>query len=457
MRPHLRQGLVLPHALGVGHDVDDGAVDCRGRRWALLRRRSRGGGRAGRSAVGRRARAVTIAVCTAMSIGAAIVLEVPEHAAVGRPAGGGAGHRGGAQRRDRTGGRSRRALPRALAGRRCSSDRRDTGSSTSSNATGYDVGVQKDVARAGDAPAGVRRGHATTPRSSSCRASTSTSAREREGFVEVAGADVRTDDERARFDELARPRVDRGSPRSAASDLIDDVDANLFGASLDPDLPRDIIDDMSEMLLIGEPIAVFLAPPGSGAAPAQLSRVSARRPGAASPPPAACCSHGPRSARCSSTAAWIAGVGCSSAFARRGSSSRLGDDDPEGGVDWLPRRRRSNEAGDVVGQAGRRRPQPRPLARSSAAAAISASAAVLVRRRHTGAQRHDAPVAVVQQGLGALVLAKVDRLGSVGAPAAPRTAAASARRSNRKSTPRSRSRIITAVLYGSNTRRLSMS
>jgi hypothetical protein len=88
-------------------------------------------------------------------------------------------------------------------------------------------------------------------------------ARARDGFVEVANADVRSDEERARFAEL-RDRVLTRLAEVGRADLIDEVDENLFGASLDQDLPRDIVDDMSEMLLIGEPVAVFLAPPGSG-------------------------------------------------------------------------------------------------------------------------------------------------------------------------------------------------
>jgi hypothetical protein len=88
-------------------------------------------------------------------------------------------------------------------------------------------------------------------------------ARQRDGFVEVAHADVRSDAERQRFGEL-RERVLTRLTEVGREDLIAEVDSNLFGASLDSDLPRDIVDDMSEMLLIGQPVAVFLAPPGSG-------------------------------------------------------------------------------------------------------------------------------------------------------------------------------------------------
>ena len=86
---------------------------------------------------------------------------------------------------------------------------------------------------------------------------------QRNGFVEVAHADVRTDAERERFGECSE-RVLTRLTEVGREDLLAKVDGNLFGASLDPDLPRDIVDDMSEMLLIGEPVAVFLAPPGSG-------------------------------------------------------------------------------------------------------------------------------------------------------------------------------------------------
>lgn len=86
--------------------------------------------------------------------------------------------------------------------------------------------------------------------------------RERAGFVEVAYVDVRSDAERARFGEL-RDRVIDDLQILGRDDLIPVVDENLFGASLDPDLPRDVVDDLSEMIEIGLPVAVFIAPTGS--------------------------------------------------------------------------------------------------------------------------------------------------------------------------------------------------
>lgn len=85
--------------------------------------------------------------------------------------------------------------------------------------------------------------------------------RERDGFVEVVAADVRTDEERRRFDEL-RDQVLQRLTEIGRDELIEGLDENLFGVSLDPDLPSDVVAAMSEMLLVAEPVAVFLAPPG---------------------------------------------------------------------------------------------------------------------------------------------------------------------------------------------------
>ena len=97
--------------------------------------------------------------------------------------------------------------------------------------------------------------------------SSSSEWRARSGYTEVIEYDRRTDAERARFGEL-RERViagigDLDRPEAARSTLIQKVDENLFGASLEPGLPQQVVDDMSEMLLLSVPIAVFIAPPGS--------------------------------------------------------------------------------------------------------------------------------------------------------------------------------------------------
>ena len=74
--------------------------------------------------------------------------------------------------------------------------------------------------------------------------------------------DARTTAERERFAELEQRVTERLTDLDRV-DLLEVVDENLFGASLDPGAPADVVADLSEMLLIGEPLAIFLAPPGS--------------------------------------------------------------------------------------------------------------------------------------------------------------------------------------------------
>lgn len=82
------------------------------------------------------------------------------------------------------------------------------------------------------------------------------------GYVEVVAYDGRTDDERARFDALAT-RVEARLTDIGRNDLAEAAERNIFGTSLNPDVPADVAADLAEMLLIGEEIAVFVAPAGS--------------------------------------------------------------------------------------------------------------------------------------------------------------------------------------------------
>lgn len=86
--------------------------------------------------------------------------------------------------------------------------------------------------------------------------------RTRSGYVEVASADPRTPSEAERFDEL-RDQVLARFDELGRSDLVEILDVNLFGVSLDPDLPDDVVDDLGEMLVLTSPVAVFIAPAGS--------------------------------------------------------------------------------------------------------------------------------------------------------------------------------------------------
>lgn len=83
--------------------------------------------------------------------------------------------------------------------------------------------------------------------------------RTRDGYVEVIEYDDRTDAERQRFAELESGVFERLTD-IGRDDLIEVVETNIFGASLTPGLPDDIVTDLSEMLLLGEPVAVFIAP-----------------------------------------------------------------------------------------------------------------------------------------------------------------------------------------------------
>ena len=232
--------------------------------WALIRRR----GADENEPVDQRAAvvvaAVTIAVCTAMSIGAAVVLDVPEpqlsdglravvpdtEAAIEAAIGPAVGHDG------RYIVRWNDALLIGSQG---------YGLVNELERDGYNVGVQHEY-RVPVTPHRVFEDGTYDAEIQFVSGKYIDEARQRDGFVEVAGADVRSDAERARFDEV-RARVLARLAEVGREDLIEGVDGNLFGASLDPDLPRDIVDDMSEMLLLGVPVAVFLAPAGSGAAP----------------------------------------------------------------------------------------------------------------------------------------------------------------------------------------------
>jgi hypothetical protein len=86
--------------------------------------------------------------------------------------------------------------------------------------------------------------------------------RRRDGAVEVAHVDPRTVDDIDRLDEL-RSQVEAALRAEGLDDLVDDLDSNLFGVGVNPSVPdvtRRLID---EMLHIGMPTSVFVAPPGT--------------------------------------------------------------------------------------------------------------------------------------------------------------------------------------------------
>jgi hypothetical protein len=85
------------------------------------------------------------------------------------------------------------------------------------------------------------------------------------GVKEVASADLRTDAERARYDDLHAYLVRRFTELGRA-DLAAQLDSQAGSAGLlfiQPPLPRDVADAVSELVSLRLPAAVFLVPPGT--------------------------------------------------------------------------------------------------------------------------------------------------------------------------------------------------
>ncbi len=81
----------------------------------------------------------------------------------------------------------------------------------------------------------------------------------RDDVTRLAYVDRRTDAQRAEFDRLEASVGDR-LRAAARDDLATEWEANLFTASLDPDVPEEIRDDMIRVLDLGVPAAIYLAP-----------------------------------------------------------------------------------------------------------------------------------------------------------------------------------------------------
>jgi hypothetical protein len=76
---------------------------------------------------------------------------------------------------------------------------------------------------------------------------------------EVASYDPRSPEQKARFDQLHAEVTDLLTAQGHA-DIVPLVDDNLFAASITPGVGRDIRSRLEEMLSLGVPIAVFIAP-----------------------------------------------------------------------------------------------------------------------------------------------------------------------------------------------------
>ena len=76
----------------------------------------------------------------------------------------------------------------------------------------------------------------------------------------MATYEPRSDEEIARAEEV-RARVIARLRVEGLDDVADLVDTNLFGASLDPRISSEDLADLTELLDLGQPMAVFVAPP----------------------------------------------------------------------------------------------------------------------------------------------------------------------------------------------------
>jgi hypothetical protein len=86
------------------------------------------------------------------------------------------------------------------------------------------------------------------------------------GAVEVATYEPRTDEEIDRSADI-RTRLLSRLAVEGLHDIAELIDSNLFGASLDPRISGDDLADITELLELGQPMAVFIAPPTADAVP----------------------------------------------------------------------------------------------------------------------------------------------------------------------------------------------
>lgn len=84
----------------------------------------------------------------------------------------------------------------------------------------------------------------------------------RPGVVQVAEADVRSDAEREEFERLRASLFDELT-ELGLDDIAAELDDNLFAASIDPRLERETRERVARLEALGEPMAVFIAPPGT--------------------------------------------------------------------------------------------------------------------------------------------------------------------------------------------------
>lgn len=80
------------------------------------------------------------------------------------------------------------------------------------------------------------------------------------GAVQVASYEPRTADEQARYLETRERVIARMQAEGRSPELIENIDCNLFLTSLSPDISSADLADIEELLELGQPMAVFIAP-----------------------------------------------------------------------------------------------------------------------------------------------------------------------------------------------------
>jgi hypothetical protein len=77
--------------------------------------------------------------------------------------------------------------------------------------------------------------------------------------TEIAFVDLRTPAEVAEF-ERTRADVIEDLEQAGLTDLVTQVDFNLFAAAIDPRVPQAAQDGMTKLLQLGQPTAIFVGP-----------------------------------------------------------------------------------------------------------------------------------------------------------------------------------------------------
>ena len=86
--------------------------------------------------------------------------------------------------------------------------------------------------------------------------------RAKPGVTEVAFIEPRDSEQLALYSSLRAEAISELN-RLGLSDLVDEIDSNLFSVQLDPRVPPSLQATIDQMLLLGQPTAVFIAPAGT--------------------------------------------------------------------------------------------------------------------------------------------------------------------------------------------------